>query len=94
MDYIVGGNCFHGVAGFAPSQQTSDDYERAEASFPQQVHHTGASGFARSSTVKVNVLILGKQLDLFGKPVRLKTDGPLNAGGAAVVVTVAANIHQ
>ena len=94
MHHIIGRNYFHGVAGFAPSQQTSDDYERVEASFPQHVHHTGASGFARSSTIKVNVLVLGKQLDLFGKPVRLKADGPLDAGGAAVVVTVAANIYE
>ena len=94
MDYIIGWDCFHRVAGFAPSHQTAHDNERVESPFPQHVRHTGAGGFACSSTVKINVLVLGKPLDPLGELVRLKADGSLDTGGVPVVVAVATDIHQ
>jgi len=54
-------------AGLAPGRQSADNDERVESFFPQQVRHPGAGCFARSSTVKINVFVLGKVLDLFLK---------------------------
>ena len=94
MYNIVGGDGFNRMASFTPSHQTSDDYERVESSLPQHVRHTGAGGLACSSTVEINILVLGKPLDLFGELIRLDADGTFDAGGTPVVVTVAANIHH
>src|SRR5437868_2024895 len=57
-----------------PGRQPSDDHERVESFFPQQMRHPGAGRFARSSTVQINVLILGKILDLLFKIVWLNPD--------------------
>ena len=63
------------AAGLAPCRKPADDHVGIESIFPQYVRHPGARGFARSSTVQINVLILGKVLDLFLKIVRLDADG-------------------
>ena len=62
------------AAGFAPCGYTADDHERVESFVSQYVRHPGARGFARSSTVEINVLIFGKVLDLFLKVIGLDAD--------------------
>ena len=85
---------FQRVPGFAPCRQSSDDHERVESFFPQQMRHPGAGRFARSSTVKINVLILGNILDLFLKVVGFNANRPTNALRAPVIVSVAADVHD
>jgi hypothetical protein len=63
------------ASGLAPCGESTDDDKHAESLFHQYLRHPGARGLARSSTVKINVLILGKVLDLFLKIVRLDADG-------------------
>src|SRR5215469_3833834 len=58
------------------------------------MRHPGARGFACSSTVEVNVLVLGEMFDLFLKIVRLDADRAINALGANVVVSVAAHVDD
>ncbi len=85
---------FNWLAGFAPGSKASDNHERVEAFFPKQVRHPGASRFARSSTVEINVFVFGKIFDLLFEVVWLDADGILDAGSAGVVVTMAANIDD
>ncbi len=61
-------------AGLAPCRQTADNHKRVETFLLQQMRHPGAGRFARSSTVKVNVLVLGQILDLLLEIVRLDAD--------------------
>jgi hypothetical protein len=72
---IVLGNSLHGLAGLAPGGQPTDDHERVEAFFPQQVRHPGAGRFARSSTVQINVLVFRKVLDFLIEIIWLDPDG-------------------
>ena len=81
-------------AGFAPGSESADDHERVESFFPKYVRHPGARGFARSSTVEIDVLVLGEILDLFVEIVGLDADRSENALGANVVIPVAAHIHD
>jgi hypothetical protein len=60
--------------GLAPCGETADNHKRVETLLLQQMRHPGASRFARSSTVKVNVLVLGQILDLLVEIVRLDAD--------------------
>src|SRR5580704_15221721 len=62
LHQIVLRHGFQWFAGLAPGSQAADDHERVESFFPQQVRHPGAGRFARSSTVKINVLSLGRFL--------------------------------
>src|ERR1039458_2391744 len=58
------------------------------------MRHPGASGFACSSTVEVNVLVFGESLDLLVEIVRLDADGAGDTFGSDVVVTVAAHVDN
>jgi hypothetical protein len=80
LHQIVLRHGFQWFAGLAPGSQAADDHERVESFFPQQVRHPGAGRFARSSTVKINVLVLGEVLDLFLKIVGLDADRAFNPG--------------
>jgi hypothetical protein len=51
--------------GFAPCGDSAHDYERIESFVSQYVRHPGARGLALSSTVQIDVLVLGQGLDLF-----------------------------
>jgi hypothetical protein len=75
---VIIGNTFDRLAGLAPSAQSSHDHKRIEASFPQQVRHTGAGRFARSSTVDVNILVLREIFNFLFQIVRLDADGTPN----------------
>src|SRR5581483_8258086 len=56
------------------------------------MRHTGAGGFARSSTLQVNILLFGKILDLFIKVIGFDTNGSENSFGANVVIAMTANV--
>ena len=58
-------NGFERFSGFTPGCQAAHDYKRVESFLPQQVRHPGACGFARSSAVHINVLILRQVLKFF-----------------------------
>src|SRR5579862_2437869 len=64
---VIVGNRFQGLAGFSPRSKTAFDDECIEASLPELQRHTGASGFARSSTVEINVFIRIPILKFLGK---------------------------
>ncbi len=82
----------HGFTGLAPSCQTAHDDEGAESLLPQQMRHTGAGGFALSSTVEVDVFVLGKSFDFFGEVIGLKANRARDSRGAGVVVTMTPHI--
>ena len=63
------------ASGLAPCCESADDHKHAESLVHQYVRHPGARGLARSSTVQINILVLGQVLDLFLKIVRLDADG-------------------
>jgi len=52
-----------GLTGLAPGGETADDDKSVESLFAQQMRHTGAGGFALSSTVEVDVFVLRKIFD-------------------------------
>ncbi len=56
--------------------------------------HTGAGGFALSSAVDVNVFVLGEGLEFFVELIGFDADGAGDAGGAGVVVAVAADVDE
>jgi len=74
VDQIVRRHGFRGLARLAPRSKPSNDHERIESLFPQRMRHTGAGGFTRSSTVKVDIFILGQLGNFLGEVVRLETD--------------------
>ena len=81
-------------AGFAPGSQAADNDERVESFFPQQMRHPGAGCFARSSTVKINVLIFRKNLDFVFQVIGLDADGILDSRRTSVVIAMAADIDD
>ena len=70
------------------------DYVGAKTFLPEYQRHTGAGGFALSSAVDVDVLVLGKVFEFFVEQVGLDADGAGDAGGAGVVVAVAADVDE
>src|ERR1039458_1463305 len=58
------------------------------------MRHPGASRFACSSTVEINVLVFGESLDLLVEIVGLDADGAGDAFGADVIVAVAAHVDN
>ena len=94
IDQIVFRHRLQRLARLAPGSESADDHERVESFFPKYVRHPGARGFARSSTVEIDVLVLGEILDLFVEIVGLDADRSENALGANVVIPVAAHIHD
>ena len=81
-------------SGLPPRRQTAHNHERVKSLFPQQVRHPGASRFACSSTVKINVLVLGQILDLLLEIVGLDADRAGDPLGTNVVVAVAAHVND
>ena len=63
------------ASGLAPCRESADDHKHAESLVHQYLRHPGAGRFARSSTVQINILVLGQVFDLFLKIVRLDADG-------------------
>lgn len=80
--------------GLTPSCEATNDDKRVESLLAQQMRHTGAGGFALSSTVEVDVFILRKIFDLVGEVVGLEANRAWDSGGAGVVVAVAAHVDQ
>src|ERR1035438_6394760 len=78
LHQIVLRNRLDRLAGLAPGSQSADNHERVESFFPQQVRHPGAGRFARSSTVKIDIFVLGKALDLFVEIIGFDPDGVLD----------------
>jgi len=74
LDQVVVGNPFHRVSGLAPGTQATRDYVHFESQLLQLLRHPGACGFARSSTVEINLLVLGEVLDFFNEVVGLDAD--------------------
>jgi hypothetical protein len=81
MYQIVIGDRLDGLTGFAPSREAADNHKGVESLLAKQMRHTGAGGFALSSTVQVDVLVLGKCLDFLRQVIRLDADGAPDAGG-------------
>lgn len=86
------GDRFGGQASLTPGAKTTRDHIRIESVFFEEQRHTGASSFAQSSAVEIDVLILGQHLDFFREVVGLKSNGASDALRGSVVVTVAADI--
>jgi hypothetical protein len=70
------------------------DDKSAKSVLSQHKRHTGASRFARSSAVQVDVFIPGKCFDFLREVIRLQSNRPSNAVGTRIVVTVTAHIGQ
>ncbi len=85
---------FDWISGFAPGREAAHDDKRVESLLQQQMRHTGAGGFARSSTVQKNVLVPGEFLEFLGEIIGLDSNRAGDAGGAGIVVTVAAHIDE
>lgn len=92
LDYVFVRNGLDSMASFAPGAQTPADYKDLESLFLQYLRHTGASGFARSSAVEINLALFGKPLHFLFNVVRFKADGTCDPLGIGVVITMAANI--
>src|SRR5579871_5210737 len=58
------------------------------------MRHTGAGGLACSSTVEVNVLVLGEILELCLEVIGFDADRTENALRAAIVIPVAADVDD
>ncbi len=91
---VILGDRFHRFSGLAPGSQSADDHERVETFFAQYVRHPGAGRFARSSAVEVNIFIFGEGLDFLLKVVGLDANRILNAGGAGIIIAVAADVDD
>lgn len=94
LDQIVVGHAFDRVSGFAPGAQASADDKNFEPKFLKLMRHTGAGGFACSSTVEINLSILGKVLHLFNEVVGLNADGSRDTFGVGIVISVAADVSN
>ena len=81
-------------SGLAPRRETANDHKCVESIFPQYVRHPGARGFARSSTVQINILVLGEILHLLFQVVGLNANGTEDPFRTLVVVSVAANVDD
>ena len=92
LDHVVVRHGFERMSCLAPCPQTTGDDKRLETLFVQEMRHPGASRFTRSSTVEINLSILGQVLDLFLEFVGFDADGSRNALGGRVVVAVAAHV--
>jgi hypothetical protein len=92
LDEVVVGNSFEGVSGFAPGTEASGDDEYFEPELLELLRHTGAGGFALSSTVEINLLILGEVLDFFDEIVGFDTNRTGDAFGVGIVIAVAADV--
>ena len=82
MHQIIPRHRLDGLTGFTPGCQAADNHEGVESLFAKEMRHTGAGGFALSSTVQVDVLILGEYLDFLREIIWLEADGAADARGA------------
>ncbi len=71
---IIPGYGLRRISSFAPGRQSADNYERVESVFPQHMRHPGAGRFALSSTVDINVFVLGQGLEFFGQIIWFQAD--------------------
>lgn len=94
MHDVVRRHPLYRIPGFAPCGQPADNHERVKSPFPQQVRHTGAGRFARSSAIQIDVFVSRKYFDFLRKIIRFQPNRSLNARGARIVVAVAAHIGQ
>jgi hypothetical protein len=92
LDYVLVRHGFERMSSLAPCAQTAGDDERLESLLLQEVRHPGAGRFARSSTVEINLSILGQVLEFFLKVVGFDADGSCNALRVGIVVAMAADI--
>jgi hypothetical protein len=67
-------NGFHRFASSLPGGQAAHNHERVESVLPQHVRHPGAGRLARSSTVDINVFVLGQSFQFLGQVVWLETN--------------------
>ena len=65
MDQVIIRHRLQGFSCLAPGGEAADNDECVEASFSEHMRHPGARSFALSSTVDIDVLVLGQKLDLF-----------------------------
>ena len=92
FDQVVVRHRFHRLSGLAPGAQSARDYKHLESFFDQYLRHPGARGFARSSTVKINLPVFGETFDFFFDSIWLQPDRSGNALGFGVVVSMAPHI--
>jgi hypothetical protein len=69
LHQVVGWHGFYRLASFAPGAQPSLNHERPKARLPEYQRHTGAGGFARSSAIDIDVLVLGKGIEFCLQPI-------------------------
>jgi len=94
LDKVIFGHRLQVSPGLVPRGETADEHKRVKSIFPQYVRHPGARGFARSSTVQINVLVLGEILHLLFQVVGLNANGSEDPFRAFVIVPVAANVDD
>ena len=92
LDHVVVGHRFERMSSLAPCPQTAGDDEHLESLFMQELRHPGASCFARSSTVEINLSVLGQILDLCLEVIGLYANGSRNALRVHVIVPMAAHV--
>ena len=92
FDQVVVRHWFHRLPCLSPGAQSAGDHEDLEPFFDQYLRHPGARGFACSSTVEINLPLLGKVLDLFFEQVGFEANRPGDALRLSVVVPVAADV--
>jgi rubredoxin len=74
MHQVAAGHRFDRLPSLAPCRKPAHKYERVESFLAQQMRHTGARGFALSSTVEVDVLVFRKFLGGLGQAIWLKSN--------------------
>jgi hypothetical protein len=67
-------NRFDCLTSLAPCAQPADDYKCLESMFLKQLRHTGAGGFALSSTVEIDFPVAREFLNLFFQVVGFEAD--------------------
>jgi hypothetical protein len=76
-----------------PRRYSAHEDERVESLFSQLQRHPGAGRFACSSTVQINVLVLGQNFEFLGEIVGFDADRSFDTLRVGVVVSMAADIQ-
>ncbi len=92
LDQVVVRHWLNGLSRLSPGTQSTGDYEHLESFFDQQLRHTGASGFACSSTVEINLSLLRQVLDFFFQAIGFEANRSRDALRVRVIVSMAAHI--
>jgi hypothetical protein len=87
-------NHFHWLTRFPPGGQTTGNNKSVESLLPQEIRHTGAGSFALSSTVKIDVLVLGKPHDFPREVIWLDSNRSPDPSSAGIIVTMAAYVDE